>query len=180
DEGAKKSTNSALSDSKIKLAKARLAQIIVIEEDSLSGEDLELYKQIEDAINQYESFEPWLQLFSEILNTEAVLEFRITEKTKIDEFVGKIKTIEEQSYVSFFNEYTNIVQMPGLILSTNAKTIEGNSVSWNYGPLQFFLMDYEMEVKSRIINFLPFIISGLFILVIIAGILAGILRRRKM
>ena len=176
-DAAKKTNNLELSESKLRIAKEKIIQLLNVEKDSLTGNDLELFKRLDNAVDDNESFEPFLQLCTEFLNTEKILEFGVTEKASIDEFYRKIEIIDNYE---IFNEYTNIVQMPGLILSTNAKTIEGNNVSWSYGPIQFYITDYEMQVKSRIINFLPFIISGLFILVIIAGILAGILRKRRM
>ena len=70
----------------------------------------------------------------------------------------------------WLNDYTNHVIMPGLIIDTNAKTVEGNKVSWEIDSKRFLFADYEMIVESRVVNRWAVVVT---ILMVIAA--AGIL-----
>jgi len=74
------------------------------------------------------------------------------------------------------DDYTNVVQMPGLIIETNSAEIsEKNEVEWEVEWLKYFTDDYDMLVQSRIINFWAFWVSGGFIFVLLLFL---ILKRR--
>ncbi|MBN2411190.1 hypothetical protein JXQ31_05810 [candidate division KSB1 bacterium] len=68
------------------------------------------------------------------------------------------------------NDYSSHVIMPGLIIDTNAKTVEGNKVSWEIAPKSFLLSDYEMFVESRVVNKWAVVVT-IALVVFAAGIL---------
>ena len=65
-------------------------------------------------------------------------------------FVGSIlKDINSkvESMSGIDGEYTNEVIMPGIILNTNAKTLEGNKATWKFNSDKFCLLDNVIKSK---------------------------------
>ena len=69
------------------------------------------------------------------------------------------------------NDYTNEVIMPGLILDTNAKDVEGNSVQWKFDYNRFLWEDYTMWVESRVVNRWAMILTGILCMILVAGLI---------
>ena len=76
--------------------------------------------------------------------------------------------------------YTNEVFMPGLLVDTNAETVEGNKVVWEVGTGNFFLRDFEMWAESRIVNRWAVPVTAVIVVVICVGLVITASRRRKM
>lgn len=74
--------------------------------------------------------------------------------------------------------YENSVIMPGIITSSNSRTIEGNKVSWKFDQEKFKFFDYEMSAESREVNTWVIVVSGIVILLIMTGLLLPKLRRK--
>ncbi len=76
--------------------------------------------------------------------------------------------------------YTNELLMPGLIVDTNAETVEGNKVVWEVEIGKFFLRDFEMWAESRIVNRWAVPVTAVIVVVICIGLVITVFRRRKM
>jgi hypothetical protein len=75
--------------------------------------------------------------------------------------------------------YTNEVSMPGIILNTNARIVEGNTVTWKFDEDKTFtLEDYTMVVESRIANTWATYATGGGVIIIIALLTLPRLRRQ--
>jgi hypothetical protein len=74
--------------------------------------------------------------------------------------------------------YTNEVVMPGIILNTNASTVEGNKVSWKLDNEKFTYTDYIMIVESRSANPWVTYITGGALIMIVALLMVPRLRRK--
>ena len=100
---------------------------------------------------------------------------KLEQKDAFAEFKEKYLFWED---IFLENEYTNIIEMPGLIIETSSNEInENNEVEWNVvGWMHYFTDDYEMYVQSRIINRWAFWVSGVFILFL--GLIL-VFRRKK-
>ncbi|MBI3110522.1 MAG: hypothetical protein HYZ01_03015 [Ignavibacteriales bacterium] len=72
----------------------------------------------------------------------------------------------------FENSYRATAEMPGLIVGTNAATVEGNSVTWEDFILHGVISDYDLWVESREVNWWMIYLTGV---VIILGFLALII-----
>jgi hypothetical protein len=77
------------------------------------------------------------------------------------------------------NTYGNKLLMPGIITSTNAKSLNGNILSWEIEPGEFFFYDYVMNAESRIMNKWAFWVSGILVLLLLGGLVAGILGKGR-
>jgi hypothetical protein len=79
-------------------------------------------------------------------------------------------------------KYINEVSMPGIILNTNASTIEGNKVSWKLDVdnlmSSFCFTDYTMTVESRIANPWATYATGGLLIVIVGLLILPRLRRK--
>jgi len=96
-----------------------------------------------------------------------------------NESFEKLKTLEPPLFgelnkkvffalnAAFMDSYTQAVEMPGLITETNAKSVTGNKVSWRVTCEHFLFEDYEMKVESRVVNRWVFIVSGVFLLLVL-------------
>ena len=75
--------------------------------------------------------------------------------------------------LQFFNrvfemgDYSQYVEMPGLITETNSLILKGNSVSWKVQNLYFLFSDYKMHVESRVVNYWAFILAGILSLLLV-------------
>ena len=58
-------------------------------------------------------------------------------------------------------------QRAQLITDTNARTIEGNRVTWTFGPEAFLFSDYRMEVTARIVNWWLVTAAGCTLLLLV-------------
>ncbi len=72
--------------------------------------------------------------------------------------------------------YTNQISMPGVILSTNSKSVKGNTVEWKVDSWRFQFEDFVMRVESRSANVSVFVITGI---IFVASLLLLIVPRLK-
>ena len=100
-------------------------------------------------------------------------------ESDIDEILKNINAkIERMSGI--IGEYTNEVIMPGIILNTNASTLEGNKATWKFNDDRFCITDYVMIVESRVSNIWTIYVTGGVIVVIIGLLLLPRFRKTKM
>jgi len=90
----------------------------------------------------------------------------------IESRLAFMHSVEEDSYI--FK-----VEMPGLIVETNADGIEGNRVFWNVHHSQFLNEDYVMEVTSRVANRWALVVTGLIALLALMVLIVPLLRKRR-
>jgi hypothetical protein len=76
------------------------------------------------------------------------------------------------------DSYVNRVIMPGLILDTNASSVEGMTVEWKLKSNRFYWEDYVMRVESRMVNRWAIWVTAALLLAVLAA-LAVLLIRRK-
>ncbi|MEZ5082744.1 MAG: hypothetical protein R2750_04770 [Bacteroidales bacterium] len=76
-------------------------------------------------------------------------------------------------------DFTNVVEMPGLITSTNSINVKGNRLSWGVDVNSFLVSDYDMTAESRVINKWGFITTGIVILFTILIFFVKLRNRRN-
>jgi len=134
-----------------------------------------LFQAIIDATSEDYSDEKIVTACYDVFQTDAVWKLG-------EDIIQSLKHIEKmiESTPSMGEDaFTHVVQMPGLIIDSNAKEIEGNTVSWLYRGERAAYMDYEMWVQSRIVN--RWSIYATIILLVIIGLvlLISAIRHRK-
>jgi len=93
-----------------------------------------------------------------------------------------VKTILNQMsrFSSVSGKYSNEVTMPGIILNTNAKTIEGNKVIWEFDENRFCYEDFTMTVQSRAVNVWAFIVSGVVVFAVVILLILPKLKKKQL
>jgi hypothetical protein len=118
--------------------------------------------------------------------TDKISLLNFLEKTFGTKSVWEIRPEIEKAYDDIMTtfdfkadgSYENQVSMPGIILSTNSKSITGNSVVWKVDSKRFCFEDFTMQVESRLLNTWTFIASGIIILGIIILLLVPKFRKK--
>lgn len=76
-------------------------------------------------------------------------------------------------------KFASSVEMPGLLLGTNASKVEGNSAAWNFEIESLSLLPYEMHAESRIVNVWAIWVTGMAGLMILAILLLPLFLRDR-
>jgi adenylate kinase family enzyme len=130
---------------------------------------------IKEHIDEYgDKTEELMKYMEKVLGTKSVWKLR----DGIDNIVKSI--LEKMDYFSSANgSYKSEVTMPGIILTTNAKTVEGNKAIWEFDAGSFCYEDLTMTVQSRAVNVWAFAVSGVIVVVVIILLVLPRLRRKK-
>ena len=73
--------------------------------------------------------------------------------------------------------YKNEVVMPGILITSNAKTVEGNTLMWDCRPHRN--LGVVMTAESRMINLWAFVVSGFVCFALLAILLVPMIRMKK-
>jgi len=115
----------------------------------------------------------------DIGNLEKILGLKLRGKleNQIDG-IKKLINIKVDFMMNASGSYVNEVVMPGIILNTNASTVEGNKVSWKLDEGRFQCVDYTMNVESRIANPWVTYATGGILIVLVALLMLPRLTRK--
>lgn len=117
-----------------------------------------------------------LQICEESLQNPSVWKL----KPKMTGVVDELNRKQDLVFETHFTDLTNSVIMPGLIIATNAETIEGNKVTWDIAGRYFLWRDYEMWVESRVVNVWTIWVSiGLVLFIAFLMVVASIHKRKS-
>jgi hypothetical protein len=101
-------------------------------------------------------------------------------KPDIDRIFKNIETkIENYINPSTDISFTANIIMPGLILNTNAGSVEGNKLTWKPGSENYIFTDYKLTAESRVVNTWAVLITGLLVVLLILVLLIPIFRKRR-
>ncbi len=143
-----------------------------LKDPNLTVEKIRLYKERifqfykEQLYDNTEIGEKTLSEFQKVLGTD----IKPKLEQDLDNILKSFKEREDVMGEIGLNEYSSHVLMPGLIIDTNANTVEGNKVSWEIEPKRFLFSDYEMYVESRVVNKWA-VVATIALVVFAAGIL---------
>ena len=110
------------------------------------------------------------------------LHFQNTDRAKkvLNDVIAPISKEMEWLASIQLSDMTNHVEMPGLVMDTNAETIEGNKVSWDINSNRLLFEDYEMWVESRTVNRWPFLGTLIFTGALLVIMLVAIVRKKRL
>ncbi len=114
-----------------------------------------------------------IQLSSIFYSIDSTM-LREVNRSGYDDFDLKLRVIS----AGFTDSFTNNTIMPGIIISTNSVMINGNTATWKLEAGKFFEKDFTIWVESRMVNKGIMILSGALVLLLLAGLLVGIFRKR--
>ena len=122
-----------------------------------------------------EDDEEVLEACRNALGTQAVAQLEESIHEILDEI--HLKTNFIMGIV--FTDFSFSVIMPGLIIGTNASTVEGNRVMWKSEGTPFLFRAYEMWVESRKLNPWAMWVAGGVVLLIIGVMAVTLIRRTR-
>lgn len=92
--------------------------------------------------------------------------------------VARTDSMEERRASA--DRWISSVVMPGLLVSTNGGTVEGNEVRWTIEAKQLLVTVVAMEVRSRVTNTWAFGVTGAAALVLLVPAGLALVRRKKL
>lgn len=98
------------------------------------------------------------------------------KKQSPDLFAKSDERVKLFYQILFMEEYSQKVEMPGLLTETNSIAVVGNQVSWKVYPIAFMFEDYTMYAESRVVNYWAFIISGIILMLLVIFLIVKTLR----
>jgi hypothetical protein len=114
-----------------------------------------------------------------IENLEKVLGLKLRDKLERQiDGINKAVEAKVQFMLDAGGDYKNEVEMPGIVLSTNANTVEGNKVVWHFNEDKFTFINYTMIVESRIANPWATYATGGVLIVIVALLMLPRMKRK--
>jgi len=143
-----------------------------LSQSMLKSKKEEIFKELVNTKNNMNT-EEVIKSLKVIFKTDAVNQWRST----IDEFNELIE--KELENISGGDKFVNDVILPGLVLNTNAKSIEGGKLTWQFTAEIFSMSDYEMYAESRTANEFAFIITAVLFLGILTLLFLPVIRKRK-
>jgi hypothetical protein len=84
---------------------------------------------------------------------------------------------EDELLFGFMEEYDHLVIMPGLVVETNAESIQTDTLFWNISMAKYLDRDYVIYAESRVTNSWAYIVSA--VIVVLAFMLPYFAYRRK-
>lgn len=111
-----------------------------------------------------------------VLGTRPVQRLLEANREGFEAFDRKMSFLEEVATTGF----TTRVEMPGLITDTNARAIEGTTVSWSDFKAYCYVRDYTMWVESRMINWWAIILTGVVVLALVGLFSISAVRRKPL
>jgi hypothetical protein len=113
---------------------------------------------------------------------------RIVEKTLHPRPVKKLRGAMDTIFTNMTKEleweagfdisYKNEVSMPGILITSNSKKIEGNRVMWDCRSNRYF--DVVMSAESRMVNLWAVIVTSIVCLVLVIGLFLPLIHRAKL
>jgi hypothetical protein len=88
-------------------------------------------------------------LVDSLTQTAKASELFAQNPSVLSDFENKLKIVDKNEYS---DDYEYRLSMPGQVFSTNAIKRGPASLSWKFGPMRFFIKDFEMKAESRAAN----------------------------
>jgi hypothetical protein len=96
-------------------------------------------------------------------------------KTEAD---SALAMAEEEAFINFKNYSVRIV-MPGKVIGTNGFIDKTEVLLWPVKSEYFMTEQYEMWAESKVINLWAWVVTGVFILFVVAGLLIRLFRKKQ-
>jgi hypothetical protein len=113
--------------------------------------------------------------FEDILKLPAVDEVYQLQEEEFRQLHEALEFVDEVSK----NTYRSSVIMPGLILNTNASSLEGNRAIWRDYMAIVYFQDFELWITSQVINWWAVVVTASVVLGGLVVLVLAAVRRKK-
>ena len=127
------------------------------------------------ALDKYESTKARRAFDSLLKRKTAVDRVYQLQESKYRKFYDDLEFVKEVTS----NTYGNSIVMPGLVLDTNAPTLEGNRASWKDYMNIAYVQDFDMWVVSQVINWWAIVLTGFIVLGGLSLLVIAAIRRKQ-
>jgi hypothetical protein len=86
---------------------------------------------------------------------------------------------DEIGYVIALSGYNYKLKMPGLLMDTNAETVKGNQLDWEFVPFEAYFVGNKQFAESRIVNVWAFAVSGVLLIIVVLILFIPAFRRKR-
>ena len=142
-----------------------------ISQESLKSRENEFLGIIEKYDNKFDSIWATGTILKEMIGEKNAASF----KTEAD---TAIAIVTKRVFVKFKNYSVRIV-MPGKVIGTNGFIDKTDILLWPVTSDYFMTEPYEMWAESKVVNTWAWIITGIFMIFVITGLLIKLFRNRK-
>jgi len=160
----------------IKIIKTLEDGIKKLNDPQLNPDQVPVYKDsIIHKLDDYnENFDVYIDFYREWTGNESVNKLKSLQPPLFEDLNKELSMLLN---LIFMEGYSQTVEMPGLITETNSISVTGNKVQWGVNPEKFIFYDYEMRVESRVVNKWAFVVSGVFLLLVLILLFFKVRRR---
>jgi len=120
-----------------------------------------LMKAFEDSLEETNNIKRMLEIATHVFKNDKISSLESDNLWLI--FNKKVELMESL----FIDELFCQVELPGLIMNTNAEELHGNKASWEIRIDRILSEDYILLLESRVINRWAYYVSGLIVLLAI-------------
>jgi hypothetical protein len=114
-----------------------------------------------------------MKLFEKALGTRSMYR----HSAEVTRVIAEVDSMAERRRSA--DSWVSSVVMPGLLVSANGETVEGNEVHWKIGSKQLLVTSVLMGARSRVTNTWAFAVTGAAALLLLVPAVFGLLRRRN-
>jgi len=139
--------------------------------ESLKARENEFVKLIKLYDNKFDSLWKEGVILKDFIGEKNAIRF----KTEAD---SALSIVERTVFVSF-KEYSVRIVMPGKVIGTNGCIDKTETLLWSVKSDYFLTEPYEMWAESKVTNTWAWIVTGVFILFVIIGLIIRLFRKRK-
>jgi hypothetical protein len=138
--------------------------------ESLKAREDEFVKIVEANNEKFDSLWAKGVILKELIGENNSVRFRTEADTALEKVTSRL-------FVSF-KDYSVRVVMPGKVIGTNGFIDKTEILLWPVKSDYFMTEPYEMYAESKMSNKWAWIVSGLFLLFVISGLLIRIIRKK--
>ena len=143
----------------------------ITEKDLKANRDT-IYKLV-DSLGMGKGFSEFYGAMNKLFHTnefDKIIRSNKSELTAYEEQIGYLVGLAGFKYN---------LQMPGLLIDTNAETIKGSQLDWEFVPFEAYFVGTTFHAESRIINVWAFVVSGIFLVAVVVLLFIPAIKRRK-
>ncbi len=139
----------------------------------LEAQKEDLFEQTRDLYTSSGNVDTLLLITQQVLGSPAVRTVAIRHDAGFSSFRAKLEFVDEIGH-----SLQAGLTMPGVIIDSNAPTVEGNTATWKSVDTFAYIADFDIWVKSRAVNWWAVAVSGVVVLAVIILLVVGAVRRR--
>jgi hypothetical protein len=139
--------------------------------ESLKSREKEILRIFKKYDNKFDSIWATGKIPREIIGERNATSFKIEADSAMEKVLRK--------FFVKFNDYSVKIVMPGKVIGTNGFIDETEQLLWPVKSDYFMTEPYEMWAESKVVNTWAWIVTGIFMIFVMTGLLIKLFRNSK-